>query len=150
LIPALQNAGFSSEDIDQLLISNPAKAYEIKILRAIADLQFSSSRRALVLSAKPIAMPIPAPILSPMARLSIAVPRAVPTPAPMAIPTWQCNARSLFFCDSYQFVFLVEFNSLFDHRSQLFFQRLSQLFDVKAAFAFQALSLIRLKSTRTF
>lgn len=33
LIPALQNAGFSSEDINQLLISNPAKAYEIKILK---------------------------------------------------------------------------------------------------------------------
>jgi predicted metal-dependent phosphotriesterase family hydrolase len=33
LIPALKKAGFSSEDIDQLLISNPAKAYEIEILR---------------------------------------------------------------------------------------------------------------------
>jgi phosphotriesterase-related protein len=33
LIPTLKKAGFSSGDIDQLLIYNPAKAYEIEILK---------------------------------------------------------------------------------------------------------------------
>jgi phosphotriesterase-related protein len=33
LIPTLKKAGFSSGDIDQLLINNPAKAYEIEILK---------------------------------------------------------------------------------------------------------------------
>jgi predicted metal-dependent phosphotriesterase family hydrolase len=33
LIPSLKNAGFTPEEIDQLLIENPAKAYKIEILK---------------------------------------------------------------------------------------------------------------------